>query len=35
MSDFKAKCNQFEFGWGSTQDPAGGGWGLEALLQIP
>ena len=24
MSDFKAKCTKFNFGWGSAPDPAGG-----------
>jgi len=23
MSDFKAKCTKFDFGWGSAPDPAG------------
>ena len=26
MSDFKAKCTQFDFGWGSAPDPAGGAY---------
>jgi len=24
VSDFKAKCTKFDFGWGSAPDPAGG-----------
>jgi len=24
MSDFKAKCTKFDFGWGSASDPAEG-----------
>jgi len=23
MSDFKAKCTKFDFGWGSAPDPTG------------
>ena len=26
MSDFKAKCTKFDFGWGSAPDPAGGAY---------
>jgi len=26
MSDFKAKCTKFDFGWGSATDPAGGAY---------
>jgi len=26
MSDFKAKMPKFDFGWGSTPDPAGGAY---------
>ena len=26
VSDFKAKCTKFDFGWGSTPDPAGGAY---------
>ena len=26
MSDFKAKCTKFNFGWGSASDPAGGAY---------
>ena len=26
MSDFKAKMHQFDFGWGSAPDPAGGAY---------
>ena len=32
MSDFKAKCTKFDFGWGSAQTTLGG---LTALLQTP
>ena len=32
MSDFRAKCTKFDFGWGSALDPA---WELIALPQIP
>ena len=24
MTDFKAKCTKFDFGWGCVPDPAGG-----------
>jgi len=40
MAYFEAKCTKFDFGWGSTPDPAGGGLnpdpaggGLTALPQ--
>ena len=26
MSDFKAKCTKFDFGWGSAPEPAGGAY---------
>ena len=26
MSNFKAKCTKFDFGWGSAPDPAGGAY---------
>jgi len=26
MTDFKAKCTKFDFGWGSAPDPAGGAY---------
>jgi len=26
MSDFKAKCTEFHFDWGSAPDPAGGAY---------
>ena len=26
MSDFKAKCTKFDFGWGSAPDPARGAY---------
>jgi len=26
MSDFKAKCVKFDFGWGSAQTPVGGAY---------
>ena len=26
MSDFKAKCTKFDFGWGSAPHPAGGAY---------
>jgi len=26
MSDFKAKCIKFDFGWGSAPDPTGGAY---------
>jgi len=26
MSDFKANCTKFDFGWGSAPDPAGGAY---------
>jgi len=40
MSDFKAKCTKFNFGWDSAPDPAGGAYsappdplaGLRGLL---
>ena len=32
VSDFKAKCTKFDFGWGSAPDPAGE---LTALPQTP
>ena len=32
MSDFKAKCTNFDFGWGSVPDPAGE---LTALPRTP
>jgi len=30
MSYFKAKMYQFDFGWGSTPDPAGGAYSAPA-----
>jgi len=26
MTDFKAKCTKFDFGWGSVPDPSGGAY---------
>ena len=35
MSDFKAKCTKFDFGWGSAPDPTGGDpQGLVDMFQI-
>jgi len=31
MSDFKAKCTKFDFGWGSAPDPAGQAYSLIQL----
>ena len=32
MSDFKAKCTKFDFGWGSAPDPAGGAYSATRPL---
>jgi len=35
MSDFKAKMHQFDFGWGSAPDPAGGAVGAYSSPRPP
>ena len=32
MSDFKAKCTKFDFGWGSAPDPTGGAYSASPGL---